>query len=390
MKRKQRVLFAGLLGLALMLPWGCGSSEEGGNVREELRRKRADMERLEKEIRELERQLSETPGQDESAGIPVAVESLELRPFSHFILVNGTVEAVRQAYISPELNGQINRIHVREGDVVNPGDLLVSLNSAVIESSIAEARTQLDLARTIYAKRKGLWDKKIGSEVQYLEARNRKESLENKLETLQAQLDMTRIRAPIGGIVDTIALKEGELAAPGQLLIQLVCLDELSISADVSEAYLSKVNKGDPVTVTFPTFPDWEINTRVHRTGNIINPQNRTFEVELRLRNDGQRLKPNMLALLELRDFQASRAMVVPSILVKNDRQGAYVYVVDRGRERPVARKVYVTPGMTQGSETMIVSGLSPGDELVVQGYNLVKNGTPVHVTAPVPLEGES
>lgn len=390
MKRKQRVLFAGLLGLALLLPWGCGSSEKSGNVREELRRKRADVDRLEKEIRELERQLSETPQRDESAGIPVAVESLELRPFSHFILVNGTVEAVRQAYISPELNGQINRIHVREGDVVKPGDLLVSLNSAVIESSIAEVRTQLDLARTIYAKRKGLWDKKIGSEVQYLEARNHKESLENKLETLQAQLDMTRIRAPIEGIVDTIALKEGELAAPGQLLIQLVCLDELSISADVSEAYLSKVNKGDPVTVTFPTFPDWKINTRVHRTGNIINPQNRTFEVELRLRNDGQRLKPNMLALLELRDFQASSALVVPSILVKNDRQGAYVYVVDRSRERPVARKVYVTPGMTQGSETMIVSGLSPGDELVVQGYNLVKSGTPVHITAPVPLEGES
>jgi len=382
--------YAVILGMALIVPLGCGGPQRSDDVSGQIREKQAMVERLQAEIRELQRQAAEKPAREGAEGIPVAVQRLEPRPFSHFLQVNGTVEAVRQAFISPELNGQIKRIHVREGDVAHPGDLLVSLNSAVIESSIAEFRTQLELARTIYLKRKGLWEKKIGSEVQYLEARNHKESLENKLETLQAQLDMTRIRAPIQGIVDTIALKEGELAAPGQLLIQLVCLDELSISADVSEAYLSKIRKGDPVAVTFPSFPDFKVDTNVYRTGNIINPQNRTFEVEIRLRNEAQQLKPNILALLRLRDFRDPRALVVPSILVKNDRRGAYLYVIDREGAKPTARKVYVSPGMTQGSETMITDGLSAGQEVIVQGYNLVKNGMPVRVTEPVPLEGES
>jgi len=390
MRVSKNAVFIGILGIALVLPWGCGTSQKNRDIREEVREKRIAVERLNTEIRELEKQLAGLKEADGPQGVPVAVERLEPRPFAHYLLVNGTVEAVRQAYISPELNGQIKRIHVREGQVANPGDLLVSLNSAVIESSIAEVKTQLDLAETIFLKRKGLWEKKIGSEVQFLEARNQKKSLENKLETLQAQLDMTRIRAPIQGIVDTIALKEGELAAPGQLLIQLVCLDELSVSADVSEAYLSKIAKDDPVTVTFPSFPDSRVETRVYRTGNIINPQNRTFEVEIRLRNERQRFKPNMLALLKLRDFQDPRAMVVPSILVKNDRNGSYVYLVERSDDLAKARKVYVTPGMTQGGDTMITAGLSPGQELIVQGYNLVKNGVPVHLVQPELHEDES
>ena len=200
---------------------------------------------------------------------------------------------------------------------------------------------------------------------------------------------MTRIKAPIQGIVDQIASKEGELAAPGQLLIQLVCLDELTINADVSEAYLPNIRKDGPAEVSFPSFPEMKVNTRIHRIGNTINPQNRTFEVQIHLRNEKQLLKPNMLALLKLRDFQSDNALVIPSILIKNDRQGAYVFIMEKGEDKiPRARKVYVKAGMTQGSQTMITEGLSANQMLIVQGYNLVKNGASVRLSSSPPPEG--
>lgn len=316
------------------------------------------------------------------AGSPLLVEVKEMQyeKFEHFFLATGSVEAVNEAFISPEINGQVKKIHVQEGDAVRPDQLLVSLNSSVIESTMAEVKTSLELARTIYEKRRGLWEKKIGSEVQYLEAKANKESLENKLKTLEAQLALTRITAPIAGVVDQIALKEGELAAPGQLLLQLVNLDEVYVNADVSEAYLAKIHKGEPVQVTFPAYPELVVNTAIHRTGNTINPQNRTFEVQILLDNRGKQLKPNMIAILKLKDLAVKQALVVPSIIIKNDMQGAYLYVAVQEADQWLARKTYVKPGMSESSLTMIEEGLQPGQRVITGGYNLVKKGAKITV----------
>jgi RND family efflux transporter MFP subunit len=313
-------------------------------------------------------------------GLLVAVKDMAYEKFEHFFLATGSVEAVNAAYISPEINGQVKEIHVREGDSVRRGQLLVSLNSSVIESSVAEVETSLELARTIYKKRQGLWEKKIGSEVQYLEARANKESLESKLKTLQAQLDMTQITAPIDGVVDEIAPKEGELAAPGQLLLQLVNLDSVYVNADISEVYVAKVHEGDKVSVKFPTYPELAVNAAIHRIGNIINPQNRTFEVQILLDNRDKHLKPNMIAILELKDLSVSQALVVPSIIIKNDMQGIYLYVARQEEGEGLARKTYVETGMSQGSNTMILKGLTPGEQVIVKGYNLVKNGMKIKI----------
>ena len=156
--------------------------------------------------------------------IAVEVKNMAYQTFSHYFTANGSVEAVKEAFISPELGGRIKSIMVNEGDRVIKGQLLATLNSNVIERGIREVQTGLELARTIYKKRLGLWEQKIGSEIQYLQAKNNKESLENKLKTLEAQLEMSKIKAPISGIVDEIAKKEGELAMPGLLLIRVVNL----------------------------------------------------------------------------------------------------------------------------------------------------------------------
>ena len=295
----------------------------------------------------------------------------------------GKVRATQRVDLAFQVAGPLISLPAEEGQRVKKNQLLVSLNSDITESAVAEVKTGLELARTVYKKRQGLWEKNIGSEIQYLEAKTNKESLENKLKTLEAQLDMAKIKAPISGIVDEIFRKEGELAVPGVQLIQLVNLNKIYVNADVSEAYLAKINKDDMVEVTFPSYPELTIETKIHRTGHVVKTSNRTFLVRLLLDNKDEILKPNMVAMIKMKDFSAGAALVVPSIIIKNDLKGSYLYVTEKQEEgKLVARKTYVTPGMSEGSRTMIkeIKGneLKPGQQVIIKGYNLVKNGMEV------------
>lgn len=317
---------------------------------------------------------------DQTKKIMVEVKEISPETFAHYFSANGSLEAVEDAFISPELGGQVREIHVREGQRVRKGQLLVSLNDSVIERSISEVKTGLELARVVYMKRKGLWDKKIGSEIQYLEAKTNKESLENKLKTLEAQLALTRVTAPINGIVDEIAKKKGELSVPGMLLVRVVNLKMMYANADVSEAYLAKIKTGDPVTVTFPSLPDVTVRSKIQRIGSVVNPQNRTFKVTVMVDNRNEQLKPNVVAVLKMKDFQSDAALVVPSIIIKEDMKGTYVYIVQEDGGKAIARKTYVKPGISESTHTMIDSGLKAGQRVIVEGYSLVKNGVEVEI----------
>ncbi len=310
----------------------------------------------------------------------VEVKTVVPEKFEHFFAVNGALEAVQDAFISAETSGQIQAVHVREGQRVQKGDLLVSLNSDITRNAVAEVTNALELARTVFRKRQELWDKKIGAEIQYLEAKTSKESLENRLASLQAQLALAKVRAPFSGIVDRIFKKPGELAVPGLQLMQLVNLGRMRVNAEVAETYLGKIRQGDAIEVTFPTYPGWTLQAAISRIGQVVSAKNRTVLVQAELDNPQGKMKPNMMATLRCRDFFAPAALVVPAIVVKNDLEGTYLYTVERENGRSVARKLYVTTGLTEGNRTMVVAGLVAGQDVIVSGYNLVRNGLPVTV----------
>ena len=369
-----------ILAIAILILASCSSKVDEKSVRDQIAGYKKEVAALNAKIAELEKQLGTLDPSEGNNSVPVEVQDLSYEPFKHFIEVSGSAEAVKAAYISPEMGGQIREIYVNEGDFVEKGKLLAKLNTDITESSIKELESGLALATTVYEKQKRLWEKGIGSEIQYLNAKNTKESLEQKLVTVNAQLDMSLIKAPISGIVDAINLKKGELAAPGMQLMQIVNLDELYINADVSESYLPQVEEGARVMVRFPVYPDLTLETPIYRKGNVINPNNRTFPIQLRLKNPDRKLKPNILSVVQINDFSADSAIIVPSILIKQDITGYYLFIAQEISGKWIAKKVYIIPGKSYVDKTMVVSGLQPGQRIIVQGYNMVSDGTEVVV----------
>jgi RND family efflux transporter MFP subunit len=374
---KYRILAVIILFLA-----SCSNQETEKSIKEQITTYRKDVNTLNLKIADLEKKLiamNSSSGKAEK--IPIEVQTLAYEPFSHFIEVSGSAEAVKEAYISPEVGGQIREIYVKEGDYVEKGRLLAKLNTDITESTIADLKSSLALATTVFEKQQRLWNQGIGSEIQFLQAKNNKESLEQKMVTLNAQLEMSYIKSPISGIVDQVYRKNGELAAPGGQLMLVVNLDELYINADVSETYLSKVNEGATVKVTFPVYPDMSMDVPIYRKGNTISPNNRTFDIQLKIKNPEHLLKPNILAVIHIKDFAADSAIVVPSALIKQDITGSYLYIMkeDTGGKW-IAKKVYITPGKSYLDKTMVDSGLETGQKIIIQGYNQVSDGSEVYV----------
>ena len=354
--------------------------DDKSEVRKQLAQYRKEKNELEQKIQQLNRQLEDegvADGATRTNQVPVFVKEMEPEVFSHYVRSNGEVEAVYDAFISPETNGQITQIHVDEGDRVEQGQLLVSLKTNVIRSNIQEVQTNLELARKTFEKQKRLWADSVGSEMQYLEAKNRKESLENRLATLREQLEMSRIRAPFSGVVESINQKVGELGSPGMQLLHLVNLRELKVEAQITEQYISRVHKGDVVEVRFPSYPEMNKRVPITRKGSVIDKESRTFTIEAHLDNPQEKIRPNQIAIVNVLDYSIDSALVVPSNIIKQDMQGDYVYVVNNSEK---ARKVYVKTGRSYNNQTVVTSGVKPGDRVITSGYTQVSEGEPVAV----------
>ena len=314
-----------------------------------------------------------------SNSIPVKILNAEEITFQHFIELTGRVEPVQYAYISPEGSGQIKEILVSEGDNVRKGEVLARLNTSVINGQIEQLKSQLELASVTYEKQDELWNKKhVGSEIQFLQAKAQKESLESQLKALNSQKQMSIIKAPFSGIIDKISLKEGELASPGMKMIELVNLKKMKIISEPSESLLPVINKGDSIIISFPTYKDIEIETPIYRTGNVINPANRTFTLEARINNIDNKLKPFMISLCKINDYTLKAAITLPSIIIKKDFDKEFIFVAVKKDGIYVAEKTYVVTGRSYKEQTVITNGVKAGDMIIVKGYNTVSDGVQV------------
>lgn len=317
---------------------------------------------------------------EDLATLPVEIKKMVPEAFTRYFEVTGIMEAIKDAILSSETSGQIQQVIIQRGARVNKGDLLIKLRTEVTEKSIEEVKTSLKLASRIFEKQEELWEQNIGSELQYLEAKNGMESLEARLVTLEEQLEMANIIAPFSGIVDNIMIKEGELASPGMPLLHLVNLSHMRVASRVSEAYLNSVQKGDLVEIRVDSYPDQLIEAPITRLGEVIDQQTRTFILEVELKNPEEKLKPNMLTSIRIRNYENKNALVVPSNIIRQDFNGTFLFCVSSVELTPKAQKVYVERGITVQDQTIIKNGLRPDDMVITKGYNLVGDGSPVRI----------
>lgn len=373
MKRK---VYLSILGLSFFAA-ACQEPNQLAEKREELSEKKNEMQELKAEIEELENEVAALDpdfAKTNRRAALVSTRPVTQTDFRHFVEVRGEVRSDKNVTLSAEAMGMVASIPVEEGQQVEKGQVLLTINADVLRNNMEGVKTQLELAKTVFERHKNLWDQNIGTEVQFLEAKNRMESLERQLATLQSQLAQSVVRAPFSGTIEEIIVRQGEVASMGMPLLRLVSLQDMYIKADVSENYVGKFTKGDKVEVNFPSL-DRTIETTLASVGQVIDPNNRTFTIEARLPKENDLLKPNLLAVLKVKDFEEEDAIVVPTNLIQRDGKGEYVYVVAQEKEVPQAKKKHIETGISYNNQTLVKSGLGADDVLIDQGFREVVDG---------------
>ena len=311
------------------------------------------------------------------------VTSYAVQPdqFLHYFEVFGTVEADKSINLFPLNSGKVERIHVKAGQKVSQGQLLVSLDTDLMESSLKELETAFALAKTVFEKQQKLWiDEQIGSEIQYLQAKNNYDGLVQKLETMNEQMAMSEVRAPFAGTIDEVFVKVGELTAPQLPSVRLVNTSGVYVKADVPENYSNRVRVGTPANVAF-TSMDFQVAGEVLQVGQFIQEGNRTFSINVSLPAESGTVKPNQMVHVALQDYRNDAALAVPSSLVQQDVAGNdFVFVLENKGLYSDVNKVYVEAGLTYDGRTEIKSGIEAGAQLVDKGSRSVRTGQRVHV----------
>ena len=299
--------------------------------------------------------------------------------FKHYIEIQGVVQADKNIEIRPEMGGTVTAIYVKEGQHVSAGQTLIQLDDIAIKNSIAELTTQLNLAKTTFDRQERLWNQKIGSEMQYLQAKAQKESLENNLASLKTQAKKMKISAPFSGIVDEVFPRIGELTSPQTPTVRLLNLDNVYIEADVTETYLPVLKIGTETILNFPSIGK-EVESKIAQIGNYINPDNRSFKARINISNKDNTIKPNLLADLKIVDFK-QEGLVIPSTLVQKDQKGNnYVFTLKTENNENIVIKKLVTISKEYNNEVFITEGLEANDTLVDKGARIVKAGDIVKV----------
>lgn len=381
--------------LFLAIPLGllsCGGENqsvsgliENGDV-EALRAKKTEIVSQQKE---LESQLVEIDSAISLYGtaekLPL-VNTITVEPelFNHYLELQGGVSTKQNVLIYPEMAGTLQRVYVKEGQRVNKGQLLATIDDGGMGSQLSQLKTQTELAKTTFERRERLWEQQIGSEIEYLSAKAEYEARRDAVRQAESQLGKSSIRAPFSGIIDNVIKDQGTVVSPGpgSEIFRIVNLSDMYIEVDVPETYLGSISKGKEALVYFPVLGD-SIKTKIRETGNFINPANRSFSVEIPVPNKDGQIKPNLTAKVNLNDYTSEHAILLPSSIISENAEGdQYVYVAEEPNadNEAVVKRTFITIGKTQGPSVEVLSGLESGNRVIKEGARSVKDGQKVKI----------
>lgn len=343
-----------------------------------LEKMKADQKSLTDKIDALEKEIIQLdPGEKKENAKLVAMESLETGSFTHFIDLQGRVDANNVAYVAPRgQGGVVKAIYVKQGEQVKKGQLLLKLDDAMVQKQIDQLRVQLDYAKDILQRQQNLWNENIGTEVQLLGARNNVMSLEKQLATVEEQASFSNVYAEMSGVVEALNVRVGEFFQGGGQ-IRLVNNNDLKIVTQVPENYQDKIGVGSPVLVKFPEGGDNTVTTKVSVAGKLIDPISRSFYIEASLPS-GKSLRANQIAIVKIQDYAAKDVITVPVNTLQNDDKGKFVMTAIKQNEKWIARKASIEIGQLYGEKVEVLSGLNPGDQLITGGFQGLYEGQPL------------
>ena len=382
---KKFILLTAVLGLMV----ACGNNKEE-TVEDviqtqdlsQIRAKKAELSNLQSELSKEIDQLDEAIKKlDKNRNFAlVSIDTLNQQTFKHFAQVQGNVATDENIVIYPEFSGILTSVRVDEGQQVSKGQILATIDDGGLKNQLAELQAQARLAETTFERQERLWEQNIGSEIQYLEAKTNYEALQSSVSRLEAQLAKTVIRAPFSGVVDDVMSEQGEVASPGQGLFRLISLDKMYVEADVPENYLSKIQNGTDVMIQISSVGK-EFEGEVSQVGNTINPDNRTFRIEVAVPNEEGLIKPNQIATIKLNDYTADAAIVVPENTIQKNAMGeslVYLFKPNENSKGGTAQKAVIEVGYTYNDSIEVKSGIEEGDILITEGAKNLREGQEV------------
>jgi membrane fusion protein (multidrug efflux system) len=304
--------------------------------------------------------------------------------FTHFIELQGNVQTKQNVLIYPEMPGILKSVFVKEGQLVAKGEILANIDDGGMSEQLAQLSANAQLAKTTYERQNRLWTQKIGSEMQFLQAKTSFEAQTSAVNQLKSQLKKAVIRAPFSGIIDNIFKERGIVVAPGigSEIFRIINLSNMYIETEVPETYISSITKNKAVRVNFPVLGE-TVTSKVRQVGNFINPSNRSFKIEIGVPNLNGKVKPNLTAKLKLNDYTNTNAVLIPQSIISENAKGAqFIYIIKDKKENneAVTERLIIETGKTQGDFIEVTKNLLAGAEIVMEGARSVTNGQIVKV----------
>ncbi|OYU80279.1 MAG: efflux transporter periplasmic adaptor subunit [Flavobacterium sp. BFFFF1] len=371
----KKIILISALSLAL---FSCGKSDDSvdgiiksGKI-EAMKSKRAA---LQADLTKIDQALALKEGKKEE--VLVAVTTVKDTVFTHYLEIQGNVDTQQNVLLQPEMPGTLVTLNAKAGQRVSKGQVLGKIDDGGLSQQVAQLENQYELAKTTYERQKRLWDQKIGSEIQFLQAQTQMVSAQKMVNQTKAQLSKTLIKAPFAGTIDGVFVERGEVVSPSAKgLMRVVNLGNLYISTSVPESYIGKLRVGTIVDVEIGALGKTYVG-KVRQIANSINPENRSFDIEVSIPNPDNLLRPNQVAKLKIIDYSNKTALVVPTNVIQKDGENnQYVFVAsDIKGKTAVAKKVVVKTGQSANNMTEILGGLNPDDVIVTEGANTISEG---------------
>lgn len=356
---------------------------ENGSL-EQLRAKRGELvqqaDALNKELTLLDEAIGKKDANHKLALITVIAAKDTV--FNHYLELQANVQTKQNIVLNAEMGGILQQVYVTEGQSVTKGQTLGKIDDGGLSSQLAQMETQAALAKTTFERQQNLWNQKIGSEIQYLQAKTNYNAQLKSVAQMKSQLAKTVIKAPFSGTIDDIVTEKGSVVGPGTPIMRIVNLTNMYLEAEVPEKNIATVKKGSDVMVNFPVLGE-TLNTTISQVSNYINPENRSFNIQIAVPNKNGKIKPNLTSKIQIKDYSNPKAITVPISIISENAEGEqYLYIADNldKNGNAVAKKVIVKTGQSQDGLVEIIDGIKDGDQIINEGARSVKDGQKVSI----------